>query len=108
MLLTKFAEDLLLFVPSGEKDFGVEALGLEAVPGRGLGAGLVPGVNLDVQIDLEQVGVLLLDVTGIKVVPGRTSGQRGKAERFKSDESQWPCWVSSGASVNLVGPTWQT
>lgn len=83
MLLTKFAEDLLLLVPSGEKDFGVEALGLEAVPGGRLGAGLVPGVNLDVQIDLEQVGVLLLDVTGIKVVPGRTEREGG---RFKSNQ----------------------
>lgn len=52
---------------------------MEAVPGGRLGAGLVPGVNLDVQVDLEQVGVLLLDVTGIKVVPGRT-------ERFKSNQ----------------------
>lgn len=80
MLLTKFAEDLLLLVPSGEKDFGVEALGLEAVPGGRLGAGLVPGVNLDVQIDLEQVGVLLLDVTGIKVIPGRTEREGGKVQ----------------------------
>lgn len=83
MPLTKFAEDLLLFVPSGEKDFGVEALGLEAVPGGRLGAGLVPGVYLDVQIDLEQVRVLLLDVTGIQVVPGRTSGQRGRKEKVQ-------------------------
>lgn len=70
-MLTKFAEDLLLFVTSGEKDFGVEAFGLEALPGWGLCAGLVPGIHLDVQVDLEQVGVLLLDVTGVQVVPDR-------------------------------------
>lgn len=75
---------------------------MEAVPGGGLGAGLVPGVNLDVQIDLEQVGVLLLDVAGIEVVPGRTSGQRGRVERFKSDEQQRPRRASSGASMNLA------
>lgn len=68
---TKFAEDLLLFITRGEKDFGVEALGLEALPRRGFGAGSVPGFHLDVQVDLEQVWVLLLDVTGIQVIPDR-------------------------------------
>lgn len=68
---TKFAEDLLLFITRGEKDFGVEALGLEALPRRGLGAGSVPGFHLNVQVDLEQIWVLLLDVTGIQVIPDR-------------------------------------
>lgn len=52
-LPTKFAEDLLLFIPRGEEDFGVKALGLEALPWRGLGAGSVPGIHLNVQVDLE-------------------------------------------------------
>jgi len=73
MALTKFAEDLLLLVARGEQDFGVEALGLKALPGRGLGAGSVSGFHLDVQVDLEQVWVLLLDVTGIQVIPGSTT-----------------------------------
>lgn len=68
---TKFAEDFLLFITRGEKDFGIEALGLEALPRRGLGAGSVSGFHLDVQVDLEQVWVLLLDVTGIQVIPER-------------------------------------
>lgn len=62
---TKFAEDLLLFISRGEEDFGVEALGLEALPRRSLGAGSVPRFHLNVQVDLKQVWVLLLDVTGI-------------------------------------------
>ncbi|KAA8592603.1 hypothetical protein FQN60_018058 [Etheostoma spectabile] len=63
---TKFAEDFLLFITRGEKDFGIKALGLEPLPRRGLGAGSVSGFHLDVQVDLEQVWVLLLDVTGIQ------------------------------------------
>lgn len=73
MLFTKFAEDLLLFITRGEQDFGVEALGLEALPRRGLGGGVVPGFHLNVQVDLEQVWVLLLDVTGIQVIPDRST-----------------------------------
>lgn len=45
---TKFAEDLLLFITRGEKDFGVEALGLEALPRGGLSAGSVPRFHLNV------------------------------------------------------------
>lgn len=71
---TKFAEDLLLFVTRGEKDFGVEALGLEALPWGGLGGGSVSGFHLNVQVDLEQVWVLLLDVTGIQVIPEKRNG----------------------------------
>lgn len=66
---TKFAEYLLLFVTGGEEDFGVEALCLEALPGGALGPGFVPGVHLDVQIDLEQVRVLLLNVAGVQIIP---------------------------------------
>lgn len=76
MAPTKFAEDLLLFITRGKKDFGVEAFGLKALPRRGFGAGSVPGFHLDVQVDLEQVWVLLLDVTGIQVIPDRR-WQRG-------------------------------
>lgn len=68
---TKFAEDLLLFITRGEKDFGVEAFGLEALPWRGLGAGSIPGFHLNVQVDLEQVWIFLLNVTGIQVIPDR-------------------------------------
>lgn len=68
---TEFAEDLLLLVTRGEEDFGVEALGLEGLPGRALGPGFVPGINVNVQIDLEQVWVLLLNVAGIQIIPGR-------------------------------------
>lgn len=71
---TKFAEDLLLLITGGEKDFGVESLGLEALPRRSLGAGSVPWFHLDVQVDLEQVWVLLLDITGIQVIPDRSTG----------------------------------
>lgn len=71
MAPTKFAEDLLLLIARREEDFGVEALVLEALPRRSLGARSVSGFHLDVQGDLEQVRVLLLDVTGIQVVPGR-------------------------------------
>lgn len=59
---------------------------MEAVPGGRLGAGLVSGVNLDVQVDLKQVRVLLLDVAGIQVVPGRTSRSREKEGRRKGAE----------------------
>lgn len=64
-LHTKFAEYLLLFITGGEEDLGVEALGWEALPGRALGPGLVPGIYINVQIHLEQVWVLLLYVAGI-------------------------------------------
>lgn len=71
MPLTKFAEDLLLLISRGKQDFGVQTLGLKVLPGRGLGAGSVSGFHLDVQIDLEQVWVLFLDITGIQVIPAR-------------------------------------
>lgn len=85
---TKFAEDLLLFVPSGEEDFGVEALGLETFPRWCLGAGSVSRFHLDFQVYLEQVGVFLLDVTGVQVVPDSETGRNDTLANNKKKDKQ--------------------
>lgn len=66
----------MLLITRGEKDLGVEAFGLKALPWRSLGAGPLPGFNLNVQVDLEQVWVLLLDVTGIQIIPEKQQADK--------------------------------
>lgn len=66
---TKLGEDLLLLVPAGEKDLGVEALSGKVVPGWSLVARPVAGIHLHIQVDLEEVRVFLLDVSGVQVIP---------------------------------------
>lgn len=51
--LTKFRQNVLLLLPAGKQDFGVQPPHAGALPGWGLPAGPVSGLHLHLQVHLE-------------------------------------------------------
>lgn len=91
-VLTKLGQNVLLLLPTGKQDFGVQAPHAGTLPRWSLLAGLIPGLHLHLQAHLEQIRVFLLDVTGVQVVPARMGTQQDNAPHPLLPT--WP-WSSS-------------
>lgn len=81
--LTEFRQDVLLLLPAGKEDLGVQPPHAGALPGRSLPAGPVSGLHLHLKAHLEQIWVFLLNVTGVQVIPaGGPHPNEGGRTRF--------------------------
>lgn len=70
--LTKFCQDLLLFISAGEKDLGIKSFCGKVFPGRSLVARAILRLHLHIYLYLEEVRVFLLDVTRIEIISANT------------------------------------